>query len=241
MSRVNVLLCAAALAAGTIGCGDPPPPPRFPVTFTAVSDPGMPLPGVTVTANGAAIPGQTGADGVLQVFLTGAEGSPVQIGANCPEGYREADDLPMITLRQVASLDPNSRGRGLEVGVRCPPASRHGVVIVRAGGEAPQANVPVMIDGREVARTDTSGVAHVALDMQPGATFQVLLATATLPTLRPQDPRLSFTFPDGDEIFVFDQRFDVEAPPAPRRRVRRRTVSTTVRSTGPVRITPLRR
>lgn len=242
MSKVNVVLCAVALALGLVACGEPPPPPQFLVTFTAVSDPGVPLPGVSVTANGAAIPGQTGADGVLRVSLTGAEGSPVQIGANCPEGYRHADDLPMITLRQVVSLDPGARDRGLEVGVRCPPLSRHGVVIVRAGGDQPQPDVPVMIDGREVARTDPSGVAHVALDMQPGATFQVLLATASLPNLRPQEPRLSFTFPDDDEIFVFDQRFDVEAPPPVRRRVRRRPIAPTLPTrTGPVRIAPVRR
>lgn len=238
MQLRSLVLLASCLASclALVGCGDPPPPPRFPVTFTAVSDPGVPLAGVTVTANGAPIPGQTGGDGVLRVFLTGPEGSPVQIGAHCPEGHRAADDLPMITLRQVVGLDPAARDRGLEVGVRCPPLQRHGIIVVRAGGEQPQANVPVMIDGREVARTDTSGIAHVALDMQPGSTFQVLLATASMPTLRPQDPRLSFTFPDDDEVFVFDQSFDVEAPPPVRRGRRRAVVAPTIQRTGPVRI-----
>lgn len=234
MRKVSILLLGIPFMAGA--CGDPPPPPRFPVTFTAVSDPGVPLAGVTMTANGAAIPGETGADGVLRVFLSGPEGSPVQIGARCPEGHREADDLPLITLREVVGLDPAARDRGLEVGVRCRPLQRHGVVVVRAHGEQPQPNVPVMIDGREVARTDASGVAHVPLDMPPGASFQVLLATASLPNLRPQDPRLSFTFPDDDEVFVFDQPFDVETPRVTRH-VGRSIQPQPVQRTGPVRIT----
>lgn len=236
-ARAPALVALVALAA----CGDPPPPPRFPVTFTAVADPGEGLAGVQLTANGAPI-GTTGADGRLHVDLTGPEGSPVQIGATCPEGHRPPTTLPLITLRHVISLDPTTAALGLQVSVACPPAQRHGVVVVRAGGDQSHPNVPVLIDGREVARTDASGVAHVALDMQPGQSFQVLLATADFPNLRPQSPRQSFTFPDGDDLFVFDQQFAVEEPP--RARVRRRRPPTQQQAPTPVlpvRIGPTRR
>jgi hypothetical protein len=235
--RVELVLTAIAIA-GVVGCGDPPPPPRFPVTFNAVSDPGVPLGGVQLTANRQPI-GVTAADGSLHVDLTGPEGSPVEIGATCPSGYRTPTDLPTITLRQVVSLDPAAASRGLQVGIACPPTHRHGVVVIRAGGDTPQPNLPVMIDGRQVALTDASGVAHVALDMQPGSTFQVLLATAAVPGLRPQDPRMNFTFPDGDDIFIFDQSFDVERPrSAPRRRRQEEAAPTW---TPPVRITSVGR
>jgi hypothetical protein len=234
------ILGLAALAA-VAGCGEEAPPPRFPVTFTAVSDPGEGLAGVQLTANGAPI-GQTGEDGRLHVDLTGPEGSPVQIGATCPEGHRAPASLPLITLRHVVSLDPNTAALGLQVSIACPPAQRHGVVVVRAGGDQAHPDVPVLIDGREVARTDASGVAHVALDMQPGQSFQVLLATVDQPLLRPQSPRQSFTFPDGDELFVFDQQFQVEEPPRVRSRRRRpRTQAAPAGPTLPVRIGPTRR
>ncbi|AKF11669.1 hypothetical protein [Sandaracinus amylolyticus] len=239
MSRRAIPALFVALA--LLGCGEEAPPPRFPVTFTAEADPGQRLGGVSVTANGAPI-GQTGADGTLHVDLTGPEGSPVQIGATCPEGHRAPASLPMITLRRVVSLDPATAALGLQVSIACPPAQRHGVVVVRAGGDQAHANVPVMIDGREVARTDASGVAHVALDMQPGQTFAVLLATNEFPNLRPQQPRQSFVFPDSDELFVFDQRFEVEAPPVVRRRsTRPRPQPQAPTPVLPVRIGPTRR
>ena len=232
----------AAMLAALGGCGEEPPPPRFPVTFTAEADPGDRLAGVGISANGAPI-GATGADGTLRVDLTGPEGSPVQIGATCPDGHRQPTSLPMITLRRVVSLDPATAALGLQVSISCPPTQRHGVVVVRAGGDSPQPNLPVMIDGREVARTDSSGVAHVALDMQPGQSFGVLLATNDFPNLRPQSPRMSFVFPDQDELFVFDQRFEVEQPERPRARPRRRRPQPTSapQPVLPVRIGPVRR
>jgi len=97
----------------------------------------------------------------------------------------------------------------------------------------------VMIEGREVARTDSSGTAHVSLNMAPGASFQVLLATATVsPMLRPQDPQLTFVFPDSNEIFAFDENFDEAAPPppAPRHHGPRHAPA----PTGPVFTAPIR-
>jgi hypothetical protein len=40
--------------------------------------------------------------------------------------------------------------------------------------------------------------------------------------LRPQDPQLTFVFPDANEIFAFDENFDEEAPPEPVRHHGRR-------------------
>lgn len=233
---------AVLLAVALLACGDPPPPPRFPVTFEAVSDPGSPLAGVAITANGTPV-GSTGPDGSLRVELTGPEGSPVRIGATCPSGYRSPANLPTIALRPVVGLDPATVHRGLLVSIACPPTHRHGVVVVRAAGDQPQPNLPVLVDGREVARTDSSGVAHVALYMQPGTSFQVLLDTAAMPMLRPQNPRMSFAFPDSDEIFIFNQSFEVEQPPV-RRPVRRQPAKQPPpipQPVLPVRIGPTRR
>jgi hypothetical protein len=222
----RVPLALGALTLVLAACDPPQTQAVFPVTFGAVSDPGVSLGGVQLTANGAPI-GETAEDGSLHVELTGPEGSVMQIGAQCPEGFRQPVTLPQLTLRRVVSLDPAVADRGLQVSIACPPMHRSGVIVVRAGREQPAAGVPVLLDGREVARTDESGAAHIPIEMQPGAQFQVLLATAGLP-LRPTNPQLMFTFPDHDELFVFDQGFEVTE--APRRRVRPRVE---VAPTGP--------
>lgn len=230
MRRLLPVLVVLALGA----CEEEAPPPTFPVTFAASSDPGVPLAGVQLTANGAPA-GATGADGALRVELSGAEGSSVAIAATCPDGYRPPEPIAPLILRRVIDLATGGAA-ALQVTVTCRPATRHGVVIVRAGGEGPREGIPVLLDGREVSRTDRSGVAHVAIDLAPGTPFSVQLATATVaPMLRPTDPTMPFTFPDHDEIFVFDRPFDTEVPPpAPRRRARRRT--TAAPTTGPVHI-----
>ncbi len=241
-SRARALVLAGVLgtaALASVGCEEPPPPPSFPVTFLAESDPGVPLPGVTITVAGAQ-PALTGADGTVRLELSGQEGTAVPVGATCPDGYREAPALSPIVLRTTVGVG-GAPAPGLRVGVSCLPAIRHGVVVVRAGGAgtATRAGLPVMIEGREVARTDASGVAHVSLEMAPGQSFQVLLATATAsPMLRPQDPQLTFVFPDGDEIFAFDENFDEEAPPAApvRHRGHRRAATTPGPVLIPVRI-----
>jgi hypothetical protein len=191
-----------------IACGEDEPPPRYPVTFEATSD-HRPLEGVVLSV-GQQVLGQTDADGVLHVDLTGPEGARVPITAQCPEGHRSPESLPEIVLRPVISLDPAAAARGIELSVPCPPDRRVAVVMVRTDG---QADLPVYVDGRERARTDASGAAHVRLAMAPDTTFQVRLATTTRPLLRPQEPSMAFTLPDADQVFVFDQQFQVEEPP----------------------------
>jgi hypothetical protein len=229
------LVLVSSFAFTALACEEPPPPPIFPITFIAESDPGVPLAGVTVTVAGAA-PAQTAADGTVRLELSGEEGTSVPVGATCPEGYRSAPALSPIVLRTTVAVG-GAAAPGFRVTVSCLPQTRQGVVVIRAGGTgtAPRSGLPVMIEGREVARTDSSGIAHVSLNMAPGQSFQVLLATATAsPMLRPQDPQLTFVFPDANEIFAFDENFDEEVPPPPvRHHSRRRAAAPTA---GPVMI-----
>jgi hypothetical protein len=220
----RILVAGLCLVLGLCGCEEPPPPTPYPVTFLAVADPGEALAGVTIAAGG--MNAVTDATGMLSVELQGPEGSTVPITATCPEGHRLAVAPAPLVLRRVIDLTTGMTA-ALQVSIACPPMSRHGVVVVRASGEGSREGIPVMIDGREVARTDRSGVAHVALEMAPGSAIQVQLATSTvMPLLRPADPSMPFTFRDADDIFVFDREFESEEPPAaPRRRGRRRAAA----------------
>lgn len=193
---------------------EPEPPPRYPFTFNAHAD-GDPLPAVQILVNEQPV-GTTNAEGVLRVDLTGPPGAQVRVSAACPAGYRNLEGQQVHNLRRVQAIDPAVTARGIEVSFACPPEHRSGVVVVRTHD---QIGVPVMLDGREVARTDESGAAHVHVAMAPGTTFQVQLDTRHNAQLRPTSPSQSFTLPDHDEVFVLDQHFEIEAPP--RRVVRR--------------------
>lgn len=206
-----LILIALCLAA----CEDAPEAPaRYPFTFAAHAD-GEPLPAVQVLVNEQPV-GTTNDDGLLRVDLTGPSGAQVRVQAVCPAGHRSADGAQIHNLRRVQAIDPATTARGIEVSFPCPPEHRAGVIVVRTHD---QVGVPVLLDGREIARTDESGVAHLHVAMAPGSTFQVQLDTRHNELLRPTSPSSSFTLPDHDEVFVVDQRFMQEAPP--RRRVRR--------------------
>jgi hypothetical protein len=226
------LLLALAVAPVLSACEEEPaPPPRYPFTFTATSD-DEPLEGVTVTVNDAPI-GTTDAEGRLRRDLTGPEGASVAVDAQCPEGYRSPEQAQIHTLRRVVSLDPAAQAQGIQVSFDCPPEHREAVVIVRTHD---QGGLPVFVDGREVARTDESGIAHIHMpELAPQTSFQVRIATAAInERLRPSEPTQSFTVPDRDEVFVFDQQFEEEPPPRRRRRRRRRRPEPAVRL--PIRI-----
>jgi hypothetical protein len=94
--------------------------------------------------------------------------------------------------------------------VSCPPEVRTIVVAVRAT-QGP--DLPVMYLGKEVARTDASGAAHVQLRLHPEERFELMLSTeGREQRLRPENPTAVFVAKDRDEILFFDQRFEVEKP-----------------------------
>ena len=229
--RRALITCLVALATGTLAssCDDEPAaPPRYPFTFNTHAD-GDGLEGVRINVNNAPV-GVTNGEGVLRVDLTGPEGAPVRVSAVCPEGHRSTEDAQVHNLRRVQSLDPATAARGIEVTFACPPEHRNAVVVVRTHN---QVGLPIMLDGREAARTDGSGVAHLAVVMTPGTAFQVLVDTRHNERLRPRSPTQTYTVPDRDEVFVLDQRFVEEAPP---RRVRRRARAAAPASRLPQRI-----
>jgi hypothetical protein len=97
------------------------------------------------------------------------------------------------------------------------------VVAIRADGGP---NVVVRRLGRELARTDSSGAALVALDVAPDEPVDLTLDTSSSPWLKPKDPTQRFQIDDSDGLFTFNQTFQGE----PLKR------STGRRLRGPIRI-----
>jgi hypothetical protein len=205
------------------------------VAIHTEADPGVPLAGVGVSAAGSAI-GVSDASGMLTASLSGDRGASVVLHASCPAEHREGRVDASVVLRPV--FDVTGAARRFDVTLGCPPSSRSGVVVIRAGGELPRAGLAVLLDGREVTTTDASGIAHVSVRMAPGEAFQVELVTATIaPTLRPSNPVTRFSFRDQDEIFLLDQSFDDERPViAPRGGSHRPSLPPPVTTSRPVEI-----
>ncbi len=219
--RSSSLLCCALVGASACDRFEPAPPPPQVVLVRVTSDPGVPLKDAVLRFDAKDV-GRTDAEGLGKLKLEGVEGETFDIAVVCPEGFRSPSRPLQVTLRRLAG------DKLPEYFVACPPASRSVVVAVRADNGP---NVPVVYLGREVARTDSSGAAHVHLRLKPEEPFELMLQTATTDEetdeLRPRNPTASFVVKDHDDVFSFDQKFE---------RVARPKVYTGGGRKGPVRI-----
>jgi hypothetical protein len=189
-----------------LGCAgvslDPPPPKPFRVAFAVEGDPGHPVVGALVSRGDKTL-ATTAADGRAEIALNGADGETVDAVVRCPAGY--TSPRKPIAMRLARTGD----GRAPVFKVSCPPTQRHVVVAVKAENGA---NLPVVYLGKIIARTDPSGAAHFALAAAPGEQLLVTLDTSGKEgeKLKPAMPQRPFTVGSSDDIFLFEQKFEVE-------------------------------
>lgn len=202
------LVAAPVWAAAGCDALGPAKKPSQAIVFAAESDPGNALAGVQLQHRGKVI-ATTGADGTAPLQITGQEGETFDFDVRCPPGHRSPEAPVSVVLRRTAG-----QGAAARFPIRCAPKERALVVAVRAEGGA---NLPVLYLGREVARTDGSGAAHLAFRVASTDSVVLTLDTTEQPRLRPQHPSMSFHGADRDQITSFAQKFDAEAPkPKPR-------------------------
>ena len=213
-----------------VGCQEPETmTPRHAVTITVESTPGIPLQGVEFDVNGTII-GTSDQHGLIHTMLEGREGTTIDIHHTCPEGSASESDTKSLALISFQSVDPSSNAAGLQMTVRCTPNERPVAFVVNADGFA---DLPVLIDGDEVARTDESGLAHILMESLPNRNFQVQVATADFERLRPENPQRVFTLGAEPEVFVYTPGFtQLPEPRVRRRRRRRRPTSMIIRLGG---------
>ncbi len=197
--RLRALPVLVLLAAGCSAL-QPVPPPPLEVVVRVSGDPGQPIKGASLLFNGQSV-SQSGDDGVAHLKLTGKDGETFDVTVVCPEGFQSPSAPLRVILKRLAD------DKKPEYDVSCLPTVRSVVVAVRADGGA---NLPVLYLGREVARTDGAGAAHVLLKLKPDEPFDLVLGTQENDKLRPQNPFASFVVKERDEVFVFDQRFELE-------------------------------
>jgi len=181
------------------------------------SDPGRPLAGARVQHGGREL-GVSAADGRVSVQATGSEGERIDLELTCPTGFRSPESTLSVTLRHA--VGSNERP---EYFAACPPLTRKLVIAARLEHGA---NLPIRYLGRELARSDGDGVAHLLLEGETDKTVELTVDTSEQPQLRPKSPTARFRIGNRDDVVVLAQTF--QSPPKP--------VVHTQRPSGPVRI-----
>ena len=216
-SRVLTRLATMPLLWTAVACDGGPTRSEYALSIRVESDPGRALAGAEVRLGEKKI-GVTGAAGVVKAMAHGAEGDVLSFEISCPDGYQSPSRPLPVVLRSLSE-----KGRMPEYVVACRPTARNLVVAVRAE-HGP--NLPVMYLGREVARTDRSGAAHVSLKSSPEETVELGLDTSENPRLRPRNPSARFRVGQADDLVVLDETFQLENAPRAARVVHK----------GPIRI-----
>jgi hypothetical protein len=197
LSRVLVALVA-------LGCAEEPALDEYELSIRIESDPGRPLAGATLLGAGE-FQTVSDASGLVRMRVLGEQGQAVRFQIRCPYGHRSPEQPLELTLTRLGAGAPPPEYR-----VRCAPELRSVVIAVRAQNGP---GLPVTYLGREVARTDRSGAAHVLMQLPPTEPLELSLDTSSEPRLKPKNPSLRIAPPDTDAVLLFDEEFVVDAPP----------------------------
>jgi hypothetical protein len=158
---------------------------------------------------GATLIARTDKDGIARLDIRGAEGETFLVRVDCPPGYR-SPDAPLSLQKPAASPDKTVP----EFPVVC-HALRHTMVIGVRADNGP--DLPVLYLGKEVARTDRSGAAHLSVAMEAHEKIELILGTSgkDADKLRPQNPVAVFEMPDHDDVQVFPVTFTRDTKKVP--------------------------
>lgn len=209
---LSVVLGAAAM----MSCQGPRDiAPPLSVVFLVESDPGVGLSQAQVFVDGEPL-GMTDSKGLVRGMIQGQPGQRLRVEHRCPKGHRPPSEPQFVRLRRFEAID-TSRPIALQITLACRPSQRLAAFIVRARNGP---DLPVLLNGQSMTRTNRSGVAHFSIWGSVGTEYLVELDTKEHPGLRPRSPTHVVTLPDANEIFVINQSFDTYREPL--RRAHRR-------------------
>jgi len=213
----HLQLLSLCLLLGCERVNHEPKPSGYELLVHVESDPSQPLAGARLLHAGREL-GVTAADGRVAVRAAGSEGERIDLEVSCPPGFRSPDAALSVTLRHAAGGSKRP-----EYFAACPPLTRKLVIAARLEHGV---NLPIRYLGRELARSDGDGVAHVLLEGETDKTVELTVDTSEQPQLRPKSPTARFRIGDRDDVVVLAQTF--QSPPKP--------VVHAHRASGPVRI-----
>ena len=205
---------ALALSAFAVGCRPPEAPPSR-VLIRVLDEAKEPIDGAEISVESEVI-ARTDNDGRAEVAVGGKEGETFYIEVRCPKQYRSPSSP--IAIRRLE----NGAASSPEYVARCSRLRHTLVVAIRTEGAG---NMPIRHLGREVARTDQDGSAHVLIEGEVHEKIDLQIDTSDPKNakLRPQNPTASFEVGNKDELKVFDMKFTQDPKP----------VAKVVRRSGP--------
>ncbi len=197
--------------AGLLGC-EKPPVPQHQIAITVTSD-GQPLTGVRVALEHHS-EGVTDANGTALFTHQAPDGTRLKGGLTCPEGFTTSQNEFVVVLTQVRSMQ-TGKIAPIQEALVCTPTERDNVLLVRTGFP----DIGISVDGREVAKTDAYGVAHVLLRRPPAARIGVALDTSAHRYVKPVNPNTTLVAAEQDDVLVYAPTL-VDDKPKPKRRRR---------------------
>jgi hypothetical protein len=247
----KTLLVALAASITLLACGegDKPKQPsiyKFPMEVSATDTNGEPVAGAKVIVDGSPV-GFTDRDGLFQAAFTERKGAEVTVSVEPPEGYKLTNEA---TTTQKMSITENVTGEGMSkvpVSLQAQMASTKENYLLWVDLQCDEdalddgqcTDVPVSVDGEEVARTNEQGIAHIAVSRVPGSAMTVEVDTPEYEgddedeawKMEPADPDWALDLGTESEVLVIEQRFtdpaaaeraEARARRAARRRAARR-------------------
>jgi hypothetical protein len=208
MDRVHVRLPGALLsglfAALSLSSCAPPPQPSVAILLRTRSDVGGPVANADVYA-GPTLLARTDREGLAHLNVAGAEGATFYIRVDCPTGYRSPNEPLAVRRLGIAAAT------AAEYDVVCHELRHTMVIGVRAEGGP---DLPVLYLGKEVARTDRSGAAHLTIAGDVHGRIELTIGTPGKENekIHPQNPATVFEMPDHDDIQVFPVTFTRDKP-----------------------------
>ncbi len=187
----------------TAACTYTPPPQKMaPILVRVDGAPGERVADAEVVAGGVVVARSDDA-GLARLDVRGAEGEVFDLSVRCPSGYRSP--AAPIHVRRVEIAGATATP---EYAVTC-TRTRHELVVAVLAENGP--NLPVLYLGKEVARTDGSGAAHVRLEMNANDHAELTIGTsdagADTEKLHPQNPSAVFEMHESDDVQLFAVTF----------------------------------
>ena len=235
---VRQLAALIALSAGLAllfgGCGDsssdaPRPTPKFDFTLEveAKGDDGSPVAGVPIRLDGQVV-GFSDANGVFRAILNEEPGKEIQLAVDNPEGYVvTTEDLPRTKPLQITrSLEGEYRGIPIRLPVELHSTRMEYLTWIelscgRRVSDEHCADVPILLDGQEQARTNHQGIAHFVFQGIPGEEheFRVAIPQSDSVNLQPSHPTYRAELERRTTVFHIAEEFSApsaRARPRPR-------------------------
>jgi len=228
MLKSLALVCFAPLLLGaSLGCSRrDASAEQHHVRVLVTNVPGEPLRGVPIKL-GAQRLAVTGTDGYANLTIIGREGARANLDLECPANHRQPKEPVQVALFDYAS------GTVPEILAQCEQERvRLGVVVRSLGAK----NIPLSLRGQPVGETDSSGIAHVLVEGDPGEAVDLVFDTSATPDLQPANPSVRLLLANHDDAALAEQRFEVKRDAAPRRRRAPAVRQAPIAHEGPVRI-----